>query len=79
MVSFNNSNCSKIISSSLLAIIAKYGFPISEWAVLLYKGVYEQNSTMHSVLVDDWPAGGRSLLVIPKNLILYIHTYIHNQ
>ena len=43
---------------SLLAIIAKYGFSIKEWA-LLYKLLlrfFEQNCIVNSVCVDDWTA-----------------------
>ena len=44
---------------SLLAIIAKCNFPISEMSFVCINhcwGVYEQNSIVNSVGVDDWIA-----------------------
>ena len=42
---------------AIIAIIAKYVITIREWPLLLSRhcwGVYERNSVVNSVLVDDW-------------------------
>ena len=43
----------------VLAIISKYGFPFNKWALLCIKlcwGVFEPNSIVNSVRVNDWTA-----------------------
>ena len=46
------------IPNTLLAIVTKYGFPIGEWACFIKHcwGVYEQNSIVKCVCVDDGTA-----------------------
>ena len=61
--------CFKVILfwESLLAIIDKYGGLISEWGSLynlLLEDVYEQNSIVKNVRVDDWTA---ELAIIASN------------